>query len=51
LLSREWTVKLADFGFCCSIDELANRPEHTVCGTPNYVAAEVIDKQFSDNSN
>lgn len=45
LLSREFTVKLADFGFCCFIRELSFRTTHTVCGTPNYVPMEVIEKQ------
>lgn len=44
LLSHEMTVKLADFGFCCSIRELDLRSHHTICGTPNYVPMEVIDK-------
>jgi len=44
LLSREFTVKLADFGFCCSIDEVESRQVHTVCGTPNYVDKQIIDK-------
>ncbi|KAI3409855.1 Serine/threonine-protein kinase plk1 [Globodera pallida] len=45
LLSSEMTVKLADFGFCCSIREVEMRQHHTVCGTPNYVPMEVIDKR------
>lgn len=44
LFSREWNVKLADFGFCCPIQELSKRLVHSICGTPNYVAPEVIDK-------
>ena len=44
LLSREWAVKLADFGFCCSIEELQSRQVHSVCGTPNYISPEVVDK-------
>ncbi|KAI1714729.1 protein kinase domain-containing protein [Ditylenchus destructor] len=44
LLSREFTVKLADFGFCASIKELEQRTEHAVCGTPNYVPYEVIQR-------
>ncbi|KAL3090403.1 hypothetical protein niasHS_006855 [Heterodera schachtii] len=45
LLSSQMTVKVADFGFCCSIREMEMRRHHTVCGTPNYVPAEVIDKK------
>ncbi|KAL3103030.1 hypothetical protein niasHT_020755 [Heterodera trifolii] len=46
LLSSQMTVKLADFGFCCSIREMEMRRHHTVCGTPNYVPAEAVACTF-----
>ncbi|KAH7701512.1 plk/plk-unclassified protein kinase, partial [Aphelenchoides avenae] len=45
LLSRELTVKLADFGFACPIREVQAASLHNVCGTPNYVAPEILEKR------
>lgn len=34
-------LKLADFGLATKIEFVGDR-KHTVCGTPNYIAPEVI---------
>lgn len=43
LLTRDRAIKLADFGFSCYIREIERRSYHSVCGTPNYLAPEVIE--------
>ncbi|KAI6238975.1 Protein kinase domain-containing protein [Aphelenchoides fujianensis] len=40
LLSSNYTVKLADFGLACTVEECRRRL--SVCGTPNYVSPEII---------
>ena len=43
-LDREGNVKVGDFGLACQLrspDEL----RRTVCGTPNYIAPEILRKQ------
>ncbi|KAI6192587.1 Polo kinase [Aphelenchoides besseyi] len=40
LLSNNFTLKLADFGLACTMDE--SRRRRSVCGTPNYVSPEII---------
>ncbi|KAE9551257.1 hypothetical protein FO519_005541 [Halicephalobus sp. NKZ332] len=45
LLSSSMTAKLADFGFACSISEERRNQQHSLCGTPNYLAPEVIDRR------
>uniref|UniRef100_A0AC34GVH0 Polo kinase n=1 Tax=Panagrolaimus sp. ES5 TaxID=591445 RepID=A0AC34GVH0_9BILA len=42
LLSASMTAKLADFGFACSINQEKKATTHSLCGTPNYLAPEVI---------
>ncbi len=34
-------LKLADFGLATKI-EFAGDKKHTVCGTPNYIAPEIL---------
>ena len=34
-------LKLADFGLATKIEFMGDR-KHTVCGTPNYIAPEII---------
>uniref|UniRef100_A0AC34R4P0 Polo kinase n=1 Tax=Panagrolaimus sp. JU765 TaxID=591449 RepID=A0AC34R4P0_9BILA len=45
LLSSSMTAKLADFGFACSITEERKTQQHSLCGTPNYLAPEVINRK------
>lgn len=40
LLSNNYTVKLADFGLACTLEESKRRL--SVCGTPNFVSPEII---------
>ena len=35
------TLKLADFGLTTKLEFKGDR-KHTVCGTPNYIAPEII---------
>lgn len=35
-------IKIGDFGLACKIKYKGER-KHTVCGTPNYIAPEIID--------
>ena len=37
----ELNIKLADFGLATKIEFIGDR-KHTICGTPNYIAPEVI---------
>lgn len=42
ILLKNFTVKIADFGLCALINNKNKRT--TVCGTPNYIAPEIINK-------
>ncbi|ELQ75648.1 Polo-like serine/threonine protein kinase [Trachipleistophora hominis] len=42
ILLKNFTVKVADFGLCALINNKNKRT--TVCGTPNYIAPEIINK-------
>jgi 5'-AMP-activated protein kinase catalytic alpha subunit len=45
LLDENGTIKISDFGFSAiHRDEANSRMLFTSCGSPNYVAPEVIDK-------
>lgn len=51
LLTSVGTVKLSDFGLgTISTDALKNKLLDTTCGTPNYVAPEVLRKQGYDGA-
>jgi polo-like kinase 1 len=41
LINSKMELKLADFGLATKIEYQGDR-KHTVCGTPNYIAPEVI---------
>jgi serine/threonine protein kinase len=43
-LSRDMTVKLGDFGLAALLAEPGERKK-TICGTPNYIAPEVLDNR------
>eukprot|EP00891_Asterochloris_glomerata_P004283 jgi/Astpho2/4283/e_gw1.00064.64.1_t len=44
LLTAEGQVKLADFGLA-AVMESPDCERHTICGTPNYIAAEIAQQQ------
>ena len=41
LINDKMELKLADFGLATKLEFQGDR-KHTVCGTPNYIAPEVI---------
>lgn len=41
-------IKLGDFGLATKLDFEGER-KRTVCGTPNYIAPEIIDNSSSSN--
>lgn len=44
-LDHEMNVKVGDFGLAaCIISDKDERRRRTLCGTPNYIAPEVLDK-------
>lgn len=40
LITNNYTVKLADFGLACTLEDCKRRL--SVCGTPNFVSPEII---------
>ncbi|XP_059146035.1 serine/threonine-protein kinase PLK1-like [Physella acuta] len=44
LLNSDMELKLADFGLATKVD-FAGEKKMTVCGTPNYIAPEVLQKK------
>ena len=38
-------IKVADFGLAAKIEQDGER-RRTICGTPNYIAPEVLDKKL-----
>lgn len=40
-LSEKMTVKLGDFGLASKLD-FAGEKRKTICGTPNYIAPEIL---------
>jgi polo-like kinase 2 len=44
LLNNEMDLKLADFGLATKVDFVGEK-KMTVCGTPNYIAPEVLQKK------
>jgi serine/threonine protein kinase len=43
-LSKDMTIKLGDFGLAAQLTESGERKK-TICGTPNYIAPEVLDNK------
>ena len=35
-------IKLGDFGLATKLEHNAEK-KHTICGTPNYIAPEILD--------
>jgi len=43
-LGKNFDIKLGDFGLAAKIEYDGER-RRTICGTPNYIAPEVLDKK------
>lgn len=43
-LSKDMTIKLGDFGLAAQLVDSGERKK-TICGTPNYIAPEVLDNK------
>jgi polo-like kinase 1 len=41
-LSKTMNIKVGDFGLACRVDS-SDEKRRTICGTPNYIAPEVIE--------
>nr|XP_016470534.1 PREDICTED: CBL-interacting serine/threonine-protein kinase 14-like isoform X2 [Nicotiana tabacum] len=51
LLDENWDLKVTDFGLSAVADQI--RPDgflHTLCGTPAYVAPEILEKKGYDGA-
>lgn len=48
-LSRDMSIKLGDFGLAAKLDSPTER-RRTICGTPNYIAPEILNKSRSGHS-
>lgn len=44
----DFIIKLSDFGFCCKVDDVERKGD--VCGTPLYMAPEVLLKQKNNEN-
>ncbi|KAI3695056.1 hypothetical protein L1987_78044 [Smallanthus sonchifolius] len=50
LLDENWTLKVTDFGLSALTYTQDNRLFHTMCGTPAYVAPEILAKKGYDGA-
>ncbi|CAM9360144.1 unnamed protein product [Chrysoparadoxa australica] len=41
-LDKNWDIKVGDFGLAAKLTE-DNERKRTICGTPNYIAPEILD--------
>lgn len=48
-LSKEMGIKLGDFGLAARLDNATER-RRTICGTPNYIAPEILNKKSGGHS-
>lgn len=48
-VAHDMTIRIGDFGLAAQLSHSGER-KRTVCGTPNYIAPEVIDKESSGHS-
>lgn len=47
ILSEDFTIKIADFGFSCLLKGKNNKGIlHTKLGTPGYMAPEIRDRKY-----
>ena len=44
MLGDKMTIKTGDFGLASKLD-FDNQKRNTVCGTPNYIAPEILQKR------
>ena len=42
-------IKLGDFGLATKLD-FDGEKKRTICGTPNYIAPEVLKKKYNENN-
>ena len=48
-LGQNLAIKIGDFGLATRIEHDGER-KHTVCGTPNYIAPEILENKHSGHS-
>ena len=48
-LGQNLTIKIGDFGLATKLEYDGER-KHTVCGTPNYIAPEILENKHSGHS-
>lgn len=48
-LDTNWDIKMGDFGLAAKLED-HNERKRTVCGTPNYIAPEILENSKSGHS-